>query len=61
MLVVAHKGIIGTILSEMLGRATAQRTTLPIDLASIHTLRLANGGSWVADVANDVRHLDGLR
>jgi len=60
VLVVAHKGVIGTVLAEMLRLAPAERSTLPIDLASIHVVRAASDHGWVADVVNDVRHLDGL-
>lgn len=60
VLVVAHKGVIGSILAEMLRLVPAERSALPIDLASIHVLRTADQRCWVADVVNDVRHLDGL-
>lgn len=57
VIVIAHKGVMGTILGELLHLAPAERATLTIDLASIHILGTANGRGWVADVLNDVRHL----
>ena len=60
VLVVAHKGVIGTILADLLHLSPQDRSTLPIDLASIHVLRGDGGCGWVAERVNDVRHLDGL-
>lgn len=60
VLLVAHKGIIATILSDLLQLTPAERAALRIDLASIHVVRPAHGQGWVADAVNDVRHLGGL-
>lgn len=58
VLVVAHKGVITTLLGELLGIGPAERAAIPVDLASVHVLR-AGGGGWVAEVLNDVGHLGG--
>jgi broad specificity phosphatase PhoE len=55
-LVVAHKGVIASIIADMLGLEPAQRAAWPIDLASIHVLEAANG-HWRATVVNECRHL----
>jgi len=57
VLVVAHKGIIRTILTDVLGLSPQARAAWPVDLASIHVLA-ARGGAWHAEHANDTRHLD---
>ena len=58
-LVVAHKGVIASIIAEMLGLPPAQRAAWPIDLASIHVLEAADG-RWRAAVVNECRHLADL-
>lgn len=55
-LVVAHKGVIASIIADMLGLGPAQRAAWPIDLASIHVLEAVDGG-WRAAVVNECRHL----
>lgn len=52
-LVVAHKGVIASVLAELLGLSAAERAAWPIDLASVHTLEGADG-TWCA--VNDGRH-----
>ncbi len=58
-LVVAHKGVIASIVAEMLGLGPTQRAAWPIDLASIHVLE-ATDGHWQAAVVNECRHLANL-
>jgi broad specificity phosphatase PhoE len=60
VLVVAHKGVLRTILTELLQLSRSARAAWGIDLASIHILSAAARG-WVTERANDMRHLDGLR
>ncbi len=55
-LIVAHRGVIGTILTELLRLSASQRAAWPIDIASIHVLE-AMGGGWRAALVNDTRHL----
>jgi len=58
-LIVAHKGVISTIVTELLRLSLAERGAWPIDLASIHILRATPDG-WAAEAINDVRHLEDL-
>jgi len=56
VLVVAHKGIIRTILTDVLRLTAEARAAWPVDLASIHVLSV-RGGTWHTERANDTRHL----
>jgi broad specificity phosphatase PhoE len=58
-LLIVHKGIIATVVTELLHLSPAERATWPIDLASIHILVAANG-RWQAERVNQTDHLDGL-
>jgi broad specificity phosphatase PhoE len=55
-LVVGHKGVIKAIAGLLLGLSPEERSSLPVDLASIHILR-ADGTGWHAEVANRTDHL----
>jgi len=46
-LVVAHKGVIASVLAELLRLSPTARAARPIDLASVHTLE-ATDGTWRA-------------
>jgi broad specificity phosphatase PhoE len=46
-LVVAHKGVIASVLTELLRLSAAARPAWPIDLGSVHTLE-ATDGTWRA-------------
>jgi broad specificity phosphatase PhoE len=59
LLVVAHKGVIRTILAELLRLDGAEPRAWRIDLASIHELRAGDAG-WITERVNDLRHLEGL-
>ncbi len=52
-LVVAHKGVIASVLAELLRLSAAERAAWPIDLASVHTLE-GTDGTWRA--VDDGRH-----
>ena len=58
-LVIVHRGIISTFLSELLQLTADKRAALPIDLGSIHVLA-ARQGTWQAEVVNRTDHLEGL-
>ena len=58
-LVVAHKGVIATLIAEMLQLTSSERSAWPIDLASIHVV-VAEDGRWRAEAVNKMRHLEGL-
>jgi broad specificity phosphatase PhoE len=58
-LLIVHKGIIATIIAELLCLAPDERARWPIDLASIHVL-VATAGAWHAERVNQTDHLDGL-
>lgn len=58
-LLVAHRGIVSTILAEVLGLDPQQRSSLGIDLASIHVIRDAPG-HWQAEQLDRIDHLEGL-
>jgi broad specificity phosphatase PhoE len=60
VLIVAHKGVIATIVAEVLQLSSHERAAWPIDLASIHVLAATSRG-WTAERMNDVRHMDALR
>jgi broad specificity phosphatase PhoE len=58
-LLIVHKGVIATVVTELLRLSPAERAVWPIDLASIHTL-VATAGEWHAERVNQTDHLDGL-
>ncbi len=58
VLLVVHKGVIATVIAELLHLPLGERTAWPIDLASIHVL-VTDGGEWHAEVMNGITHLDG--
>jgi broad specificity phosphatase PhoE len=55
-LIVAHKGVIRSIVAELLALSAEEHHRWPIDLASIHVLSSA-GGVWRAEVINRTDHL----
>lgn len=55
-LIVAHKGVIAAIVSDLLGLSAEQRSRWPIDLGSVHVLR-RSADVWDADVVNKTDHL----
>jgi broad specificity phosphatase PhoE len=59
-LLIVHKGIIATVVAELLRLSPGERAVWPIDLASIHTL-VATAGEWHAERVNYTDHLDGLQ
>jgi broad specificity phosphatase PhoE len=59
-LLIVHKGIIASIVTELLGLSLAERAAWPIDLASIHAL-VQTGGEWHAEQVNRIDHLDGVQ
>lgn len=59
-LLIVHKGIIATIVAELLRLSPGERAAWPIDLASIHVVAAA-GGAWHAEQVNQIDHLDGLQ
>lgn len=59
VLIVAHKGVIATIVQDLLDLSAEERASWPIALASIHIVTAA-AGRWRAERINDTRHLDGL-
>ncbi|MBI1813818.1 MAG: histidine phosphatase family protein [Deltaproteobacteria bacterium] len=56
LLMVLHKGVIRTILSELLQLDTPDRSHLALDLGSIHVVA-ARDGRWRAEVLDRVDHL----
>jgi len=58
-LIVAHKGVIASIVEELLRLSPAERAAWPIDLASIHILAAADG-AWHAEAVNTCAHLERL-
>jgi broad specificity phosphatase PhoE len=56
-LIVAHKGVISAIATELLGLRAEERTRWPADLASIHILAACEG-RWQATVVNKTDHLE---
>jgi broad specificity phosphatase PhoE len=60
VLVVAHKGVIRSIVAELLGLSLAERAAWPTDLASIHVL-VASDDAWRAELVNESGHLSGLQ
>jgi len=59
-LLIVHKGIIASIVTELRRLSLAERAAYPIDLASIHTL-VESGGQWHAEQVNAIAHLDDLQ
>ena len=59
VLVVAHKGVIASIVADLMRLSPSDRATWPIDLASIHVLVACNG-AWQAERVNANQHLCGL-
>jgi broad specificity phosphatase PhoE len=59
-LLIVHRGIIATVLMELLRLGPDEPATFPIDLASIHVVTRRDDASWHTEVANRVDHLDGL-
>jgi broad specificity phosphatase PhoE len=55
-LIVAHKGVIRSIVAELLALSAEERHRWPIDLGSIHVLSSA-AGVWRAEVINRTDHL----
>jgi broad specificity phosphatase PhoE len=55
-LIVAHKGVIRSIIAELLALSAEERHRWPIDLASIHVLS-STSGVWRAEVINRTDHL----
>jgi broad specificity phosphatase PhoE len=56
LLMVLHRGVIASILAELLGLSTPQRLALAIDLGSIHVVAKW-GTSWKIECVNCVDHL----
>jgi len=56
LLFVVHKGVIRSVLAELLRLDAARRAALTADLASIHVVRRDNG-VWAADVLDRIDHL----
>jgi broad specificity phosphatase PhoE len=56
LLFILHKGVIRSILAELLGLDEARRRELTIDLASIHVVR-HDGASWRAEGLDRTDHL----
>lgn len=59
VLVVAHKGVIATVIAEVLQLSDVQRADWRIDLGSIHVLVRDDGG-WRAELSSAISHLAGL-
>ena len=61
-LLVVHRGIVLTIVAELLGLSEAERAAQPTALGSIHALSFggtdAHGARWYAERLNDTTHLD---
>jgi broad specificity phosphatase PhoE len=58
LLLVVHRGVIATILADLLALTPAARHELEIDLGSIHVVERGAAG-WRAEVLNRIDHLDG--
>ena len=56
-LIVAHKGVISSIATDLLGLRAEERARWPVDLASIHILSASKNG-WQAEVINRTDHLE---
>ncbi len=59
-LMIVHRGIIGAVLTELLGLSEEERAAYPIDLGSIHVLTVRDG-AWCAEQVNATTHLEDLR
>lgn len=59
VLMVLHRGVISTILSELLALSPGDRARIDIALASIHVV-LRSGDAWLPQILDKVDHLDGL-
>jgi broad specificity phosphatase PhoE len=59
VLMVLHRGVISTILSELLAPSPGDRARIDIALASIHVV-LRSGDAWLPQILDRVDHLDGL-
>src|SRR5205814_465051 len=59
-LLIVHRGIIATVVTELLRLSPEERAAWPIDLASIHILVASTAGEWHAERVNQTDHLDGL-
>jgi broad specificity phosphatase PhoE len=59
LLFVVHKGVIRTMLAELLRLDDEQRPRLRVDLGSIHVVRRA-GALWRAELLDEVAHLYSL-
>lgn len=57
-LIVAHKGVISSIITELLGLTAEERARWPVDLASIHVLE-RTPGAWRPGQVNGTEHLEG--
>jgi broad specificity phosphatase PhoE len=55
VLIVAHKGVIRTIVSDLSALPPEEQKTWPIDLGSVHVLR-SDGGSWRPEAVNLTPH-----
>jgi broad specificity phosphatase PhoE len=58
VLIVAHKGVIRTITTELLRLSPEESAAWQIDLGSVHVLSM-NAAAWSAEAVNDTRHLCG--
>jgi broad specificity phosphatase PhoE len=56
LLMVLHRGVIASILAELLGLSTPERLALAIDLGSIHVVARSEAG-WQMECANRIDHL----
>jgi len=58
-LIVAHRGVISSIVADLLHLQPAERAAWGLDLACLHVL-VATDGEWRPERVNDNRHLHGL-
>ena len=58
LLLIVHRGVIATILADLLALTPEARRELEIDLGSIHVVA-RSVETWRADVLNRIDHLDG--
>jgi broad specificity phosphatase PhoE len=56
VLMVLHRGVIASILAELLALSTAERLALGIELGSIHVVARSEDG-WRLECANRIDHL----
>jgi broad specificity phosphatase PhoE len=57
LLIIAHKGVIASVLTDLLQLSAAQRAAWPIDLGSIHVLVRA-AAEWRSERVNAIGHLE---